>query len=58
MDKKDKLNDWIMIDVVLQKKLKNLQALNKEREILISKTEKQGIVTPLLEQELNESLLK
>ena len=33
-------NEWLKIDVVLQQKLKELQVLAEEREMLITKVER------------------
>ena len=54
----DKIGKWLNIDVILQQKLKELQVLDKEREILIKKTEQIGKITPELEKDLNDSLEK
>lgn len=54
----NKIGKWLNIDVILQQKLKELQVLDKEREILIKKTEQIGEITPELEKDLNDSLEK
>ena len=54
----NKIEYWLNIDVILNQKLKELQVLDEEREILIKKTEQAGKITPELEKELNNSLEK
>ena len=51
-------SEWLKVDALLQQKLKELQDLDQERELLIAKTEQQGEITPTLKQELNASLEK
>lgn len=51
-------SEWIKIDAHLQQKLKELQDLDQEREMLIAKAEQQSGITPVLKQELNQSLEK
>ena len=51
-------DEWLKVDALLQQKLKELQDLDQERELLIAKTEQQGEITPTLKQELNASLEK
>ena len=51
-------DEWIKIDAHLQQKLKELQDLDQEREMLITKAEQQSEITPLLKQELNTNLEK
>jgi hypothetical protein len=53
-----KMENWVRVDVFLQQKMQELIQLDKERELLISKAEKEGKITPELEKELNKSLEK
>ena len=53
----NKIENWLRVDVVLHQKLEELQVLDKEREMLIKKAEKEGI-TSELERELNNSLAR
>ena len=53
----NKIENWLRVDVVLHQKLEELQVLDKERETLIKKAEKEGI-TSELERELNNSLAR
>ena len=39
-DNKKKLEEWIKIDVLLQEKLKDLQALEFQKEEIITRAEK------------------
>ena len=52
------LNDWIKIDVVLQQKLKELESLEQEKEMIIAQVEEQGEITPIMEKKLNQSVEK
>lgn len=52
----NKINEWLTIDAILQQKLKELEELNKERELIIAKAEKQ--LTSEMQKELEISLLK
>ena len=54
----NKIEYWLNIDVILNQKLKELQVLDEEQEILIKKTEQAGKITPELEKDLNNSLEK
>ena len=54
----NKIEKWLNVDVILQQKLKELEVLDKEREILIKKTEQTGEITPEVEKDLNDSLEK
>lgn len=56
--KTNNLNEWLKIDAKLQKKLKELNKLNKERKLLILKAEKQQELTPEMQEELEISLTK
>lgn len=51
-------SEWLKVDALLQQKLKELQELDQEREMLIAKAEQQSEITLLLKQELNTSLEK
>ena len=51
-------NEWLKIDALLQEKLKELQNLDQERELLIAEAEKQSELTPLLKQKMELSLEK
>ena len=51
-------SEWLKVDALLQQKLKKLQDLDQEREMLIAKAEQQSGITPELKQELNQSLDK
>ena len=51
-------DEWLKIDALLQEKLKELQNLDQERELLIAEAEQQGEITPLLKQKMNLSLEK
>lgn len=51
-------SEWLKVDALLQQKLKKLQDLDQEREMLIAKAEQQSGITPALKQELNQSLEK
>ena len=51
-------SEWLKVDALLQRKLKELQDLDQEREVLIAKAEQQSEITPTLKQELNASLEK
>ena len=53
----NKIENWLRVDVVLHQKLEELQVLDKEREMLIKKSEKEGI-TSELEKKMNTSLEK
>ena len=43
-------NDWLKIDALLQQKLKVLQVLEKERELLIAKAEESGLTSSVQEK--------
>ena len=51
-------NEWLKIDALLQEKLKELQTLDQERELLIAEAEQQNEITPSLKQRMNLSLEK
>ena len=51
-------DEWLKVDALLQKKLKELQNLDQESELLIAEAEQQGEITPLLKQKMNLSLEK
>ena len=51
-------NEWLKIDALLQEKLKELQNLDQESELLIAEAEKQSEITPLLKQKMELSLEK
>lgn len=51
-------DEWLNIDALLQQKLKELQGLDEERELLITEGEQQGEITPSLKEKLNLSLEK
>lgn len=52
---KNKLEEWVKIDAILQEKLKDLEALDFHREKLIEKVRNQGL-TPELKKEMEESV--
>ncbi len=52
------LNEWLKVDALLQEKLKELQNLDQEREMLIAEAEQLGELTPSLKQKMNLSLEK
>ena len=51
-------NEWLKIDALLQEKLKELQNLDQERELLIAEAEQQNEITSSLKQRMNLSLEK
>ncbi len=52
-------DEWIKLDALLQQKLKDLQTLEQEGDMLVAKIEQQGEITPeLKQQEMNASLGK
>ena len=48
-------NEWLKIDALLQEKLKELQNLDQERELLIAEAEQQNEITSSLKQRMNLS---
>ena len=55
---KNKIDIWIKVDALLQKRLKELEALDSQREEIIKKAEKMGTLTEELKQEMEENLAK
>ncbi len=55
---KNKIDIWIKVDALLQKRLKELEALDSQREEIIQKAEKMGTLTEELKQEMEENLAK
>ena len=51
-------NEWLKVDALLQEKLKALQNLDQERELLIAEAKQQSEMTPSLKQKMNLSLEK
>lgn len=51
-------DEWIKVDALLQQKLKGLQTLEQEGDMLVAKVKQQGEITPELKQEMNVSLGK
>lgn len=51
-------DEWLKVDALLQEKLKELQNLDQERELLIAEAEQQGAITASLKQKMNLSLEK
>ncbi len=58
MSMKNKIDIWIKVDALLQKRLKELEALDSQREEIIQKAEKMGTLTEELKQEMEENLAK
>lgn len=56
-DNKKKLEEWIKIDVLLQEKLKDLEALEFQREEIITRAEKMESLTQEIQDEMNKSIL-
>ena len=56
-DNKKKLEEWIKIDVLLQEKLKDLEALEFQREEIITRAEKMESLTQEIQNEMNKSIL-
>ena len=54
----NKINEWLKIDAELQKKLKELEALNQERNFLITKAENQKVLTSEVQKSMEISLAK
>ncbi len=52
---KNNLEKWVKIDALLQEKLKDLEALDSQRQKLIKKASKQEL-TPKLQKEMEESV--
>lgn len=48
-------NEWLKIDALLQEKLKELQNLDQERELLIAEAEQQNEITSSLKRRMNLS---
>ena len=56
-DNKKKLEEWIKIDVLLQEKLKVLEALEFQKEEILTRAEKMESVTQEIQDEMNKSVL-
>ena len=56
-DNKKKLEEWIKIDVLLQEKLKDLEALEFQKEEIITRAEKMESLTQEIQDEMNKSIL-
>ena len=56
-DNKKKLEEWIKIDVLLQEKLKDLEALEFQKEEILTRAEKMESVTQEIQDEMNKSIL-
>ncbi len=53
---KPNLEEWIKIDAILQKKLKELETLDNQRKEIIKKAEKNGEITAEIKAEMNKSI--
>lgn len=56
-DNKKKLEEWIKIDVLLQEKLKVLEALEFQKEEILTRAEKMESLTQEIQDEMNKSIL-
>lgn len=56
-DNKEKLEEWVKIDAMLQEKLKDLEALEFQREEIITRAEKMESLTKEIQDEMNKSVL-
>lgn len=56
-DNKKKLEEWIKIDVLLQEKLKDLEALDFQREEIISRAKNMQSLSKEIQDEMNKSVL-
>ena len=56
-DNKKKLEEWIKIDVLMQEKLKDLEALEFQKEEIITRAEKMESLTQEIQDEMNKSIL-
>ena len=56
-DNKKKLEEWIKIDVLLQEKLKVLEALEFQKEEIFTRAEKMESLTQEIQDEMNKSIL-
>lgn len=56
-DNKKKLEEWIKIDVLLQEKLKDLEALEFQKEEILTRAEKMESLTQEIQDEMNKSIL-
>ncbi len=56
-DNKKKLEEWIKIDVLLQEKLKDLEALEFQKEEILTRAEKMKSLTQEIQDEMNKSIL-
>lgn len=55
-DNKEKLEKWVKIDVLLQEKLKDLEALDFQREEILTKAQDEKTLSENLKQEMQLSL--
>lgn len=56
-DNKEKLEEWVKIDVLLQEKLKDLEALEFQREEIISRAKNMQRLSQEIQDEMNKSVL-
>ncbi len=56
-DNKEKLEEWVKIDALLQEKLKDLEALEFQKEEIITRAEKMESLTQEIQDEMNKSIL-
>lgn len=55
--KDNKLEEWVKIDVLLQEKLKDLEALEFQKEEILTRAEKMKSLTQEIQDEMNKSIL-
>ena len=56
-DNKEKLEEWVKIDAMLQEKLKDLEALEFQREEIISRAKNMQSLSKEIQDEMNKSVL-
>ena len=56
-ENKEKLEEWVKIDVLLREKLKDLEALEFQKKEILTRAEKMESLTQEIQDEMNKSIL-
>ena len=56
-DNREKLEEWVKIDAMLEEKLKDLEALEFQREEIISRAKNMQSLSKEIQDEMNKSVL-